>query len=57
MCVCVVSGVARTDSEAAAELMTALRRRDSSVLDVLVECLAEQEANEDIIKRIRECEC
>ena len=34
--------------------MKALRRRDSSVLDVLVECLAEQqEANADLIKRIR----
>ena len=49
-----VSGVARTDGEAAEELLKALRRRESSVLDVLVECLSEQEeANADLIRRIR----
>ena len=43
-----------TDGEAADELMKALRRRNPSVLDVLVECLAEQkEANADLIKKIR----
>ncbi|CAI8040687.1 Caspase-3 [Geodia barretti] len=47
-------GVARTDGEAADELMKALRRRDSRVLDILVECLAEQqEANADLIHKIR----
>ena len=49
--------MARTDGEAADELMKALRRRDSCVLDILVECLAEQqEANADLIKKIRTCE-
>ena len=47
-------GVAKTDGEAADELMKALRRRNPSVLDVLVECLAEQqETNADLIKKIR----
>ena len=50
---CVVLGVARTDGEAADELMKALRRREPSVLDILVECLKEQEeANADLIKKI-----
>ena len=50
-------GVARTDGEAADELMKALRRKDSSVLDVLVECLKEQEAaNANLIKSIRDGE-
>ena len=49
--------MARTDGEAADELMKALRRRDSRVLDILVECLAEQqEANADLIHKIRNCE-
>jgi hypothetical protein len=49
--------VARTDGEAADELMKALRRRDPRVLDILVECLAEQqEANADLIHKIRSCE-
>lgn len=53
-----VLGVARTDGEAADELMKALRRKHSSILDTLVECLKEQEdANADIISRIREGEC
>ena len=50
-------GAARTDGEAADELMKALRRKDSSVLDVLVECLKEQEAaNANLISSIREGE-
>lgn len=55
---CVCLGVARTDGEAADELMKALRRKHSSILDTLVECLKEQEdANADIIRKIREGEC
>ena len=47
--------MARTDGEAADELMKALRRRESRVLDILVDCLRDQEeANTDIIKRIRQ---
>ena len=47
--------MARTDGEAADELMKALRRRESRVLDILVDCLRDQEeANADIIKRIRQ---
>ena len=49
-----MSGAARTDSEAADELMKALRRKDPIVLDVLVECLKDQEeANDSLIKEIR----
>lgn len=48
------SGAAPTDGDAADELMKALRRKEPQVLDILVECLEDQEeANREVIKRIR----
>ena len=47
-----------TDSDAAAELLKALRRREHRVLDVLVECLMDQEeAHRELIKKIRDGMC
>ena len=49
-----ILGAARTDGDAADEMMKALRRKDSSVLDILIECLKDQEeANTNLIKNIR----
>ena len=45
---------ATTKLKANEELLTALRRRGPNVLDVLIECLKEEEeANKDLIEAIR----